>query len=281
MHDINRPCMTHDELFSEKAKEIYENSILTNENYFSFENSMFYMSTSQIKAFRKCQAGAMAELKGEYVREKTSALLIGSYVDAHFEGTLSHFKAINPDIFLKSGGLKAEYRNAEDIINRLERDKFFMEHMEGQKQVILTGEIAGVLFKTKMDVYVPGKHIVDLKIMRDFKDIWVDGLKISFIEAWEYDLQGAVYQAVEKNKLPFLIAGATKEKEPDLEIFSIPQQRLDFQLDRVKQEAPLFDNIKQGLIEPECCGTCNYCRFTKKLNKVISYVEYGISEEVE
>ena len=50
--------------------------MLMNENYFSYENNIEYMSTSQIKAFRKCQAGAMAELKGEYVREKTSALLI-------------------------------------------------------------------------------------------------------------------------------------------------------------------------------------------------------------
>ena len=56
-----------------------KNGILTNENYFSFENSMFYMSTSQIKAFRKCQAGAIAELTGkkkEDIEKKLHAIVL-------------------------------------------------------------------------------------------------------------------------------------------------------------------------------------------------------------
>jgi len=249
--------------------------MLTNENYFDFENNMKYMSASQFKSFEKCEAGAMAEIKGEWKREKTPALLVGSYVDAHFEGSLDLFKAKNPEIFLKSGGLKSEYIKAEEIINRIERDDFFMSHMWGDKQTILTGEIEGVLFKIKMDVYVADKHIVDLKIMRDFEQIWQDGLKISFIEAWGYDVQGAVYTAVERNNLPFIIAGATKEKETDIGLFSIPQQRLDYCLDVVKQNAPIYANIKLGLIEPTRCNCCDYCKSTKKLTKIIDYTEVG------
>jgi hypothetical protein len=59
------------------------------------------MGVSQFKAFEKCEAAALAELTGEYQREKTVSLLVGSYVDAHFEGTLDVFKAQNPEIFTK------------------------------------------------------------------------------------------------------------------------------------------------------------------------------------
>ena len=54
---------------------------LTADNYFSKEADMEYMSNSQFKSFMRCQAAAMAELNGEYQRERSSAMLIGSYVD--------------------------------------------------------------------------------------------------------------------------------------------------------------------------------------------------------
>jgi hypothetical protein len=107
--------------------------------------------------------------------------------------------------------------------------------------------------------------------MKDFNGIWQDGLKLPFIEAWGYDLQAAIYQAIEGNNLPFIIAGATKEKEPNIELFSIPQQRIDYCLEIVKQNAPLYANIKLGLIEPTRCGTCDYCKSTKVLTQVIDY----------
>ena len=88
---------------------------LTNENYFSLENQMMYMGVSQFKAFEKCEAAALAEITGNFERERTTALLVGSYVDAHFEGTLDLFKARNPEIFTKKGDLKSEYRQAENI----------------------------------------------------------------------------------------------------------------------------------------------------------------------
>ena len=37
---------------------------LTSENYFSPENELFYMGSSQFKNFQKCEAAALAELRG-------------------------------------------------------------------------------------------------------------------------------------------------------------------------------------------------------------------------
>lgn len=248
--------------------------ILTAENYFSKEANMEYMSASQFKAFNSCEAAALAELNGEYEREITTSLLVGSYVDSHFEKTLDIFKAKHPEIFTKAGDLKAEYKQAEKIIERIERDELFMQYMSGEKQVIKTGEIDGVKFKIKMDSYHENDKIVDMKIMKDFEPIWVIGKgKQNFISAWGYDIQGAIYQAIEGNNLPFYIAGATKEKTTDIEIFEIPQYYLDLAMEDVLQKSMRYQAIKQGLIEPERCGHCDYCRMTKILTEPISMEE--------
>jgi hypothetical protein len=245
--------------------------MITQENYFTSENNMRYMSASQFKSFLSCEAAALAALQGEYEQEKTVSLLVGSFVDAHFSKILDLFKAQNPDIFTAKGTLKAEYKHAEYIIERIERDSMMMKYLSGEQQVIMTGEIAGVTFKGKIDTYHPGKAIVDLKIMKDFEPQWKNGLKLNFIEAWGYDIQGAIYQAIEGNNLPFFIVAATKEKEPDIAIINIPQERLDFCLNFVKENVPRFDDIKKGLIEPVRCEKCNYCKSTKVLMKIICY----------
>ncbi len=248
--------------------------MLTAENYFSQENNMKYMGASQFKSFMNCEAAALAEIKGEFEREKTTALLVGSYVDAHYEGTLDIFSAKNPEIFLKGKlELKSEYKQANYIIQRLERDELFQQFMSGQKQVIKTGEIFGVPFKIKMDSYHPGNKIVDLKVMRDFEPIWKDGLMLNFVEAWGYDIQAAIYQFIEGNSLPFYIAAATKEKEPDLAIISIPQNRLDYCLEIVTDNVKRFDDIKKGLIEPTRCEHCDYCKSTKRLTEILDYTD--------
>lgn len=250
--------------------------MITNENYFSKENNLKYMGSSQFKTFLDCEARAVAEVNGEYEREKTVALLVGSFVDAHFEGTLDIFRAKNPEIFTQKGTLKSEYKHAEYIIERIERDDLFMKYMSGEKQVIKTGEIAGVPFKSKIDSYHQGKAIVDLKVMKDMDLIWKDGLKLTFVEAWGYDLQASIYQSVEGNNLPFFIAAATKQKpEPDIAVISIPQERLDYCLDLVKQYAPIFQELKQGIGEPSRCEKCDYCRRTKVLTGIISYEDIG------
>lgn len=245
---------------------------LTAENYFSPEAQMHYMGASQFKAFETCEAAALAEIRGEYEREKTAALLVGSYVDAHFEGTLNVFRAKHPEIFTRSGDLRSEYRHAEYIIARIERDEMFMRYMSGQKQVIMTGEIEGVPVKAKLDVYHPGKCIVDLKIMKDFEPIWVDGQgKLPFVEAWGYDIQGAIYRHVEGNDLPFLLAVATKEKEPDIAMLSIPPDVIDEAMERVITNITRYADIKAGKIEPVRCEKCDYCKLTKVLTRVVDY----------
>ncbi len=261
----------------EKAKAL--GKFLTSENYFSKENNINFMGSSQFKSFLSCEASALAELTGEFPREETTALLVGSYVDAHFEGTLDIFVAKHPELFKKTGdrGLLKDYAKADEIIQRIERDEMFMKYMAGDSQVIMTGEIAGVPFKIKIDSYHEGKAIVDLKCMRDFEPQWDNGVKKNFIDYWRYDIQAGIYQEIVRQntgkKLPFIIAAATKEKATNIGLFEIPQDVLDMALMEVVDKVPRFDAIKRGEVEPERCGDCDYCRFTKKLTGFINYRE--------
>jgi hypothetical protein len=218
----------------------------------------------------------MAELRGEWKREESTALLIGSYVDAWFEGTLDEFKESHPEILKRDGTLKAEFVKADEIIARVSKDDLFMRYMGGQKQAVRTGEIEGVPFKIKMDSYHKGKAIVDLKVIKDFEPLWNEekAIRQDFIQYWGYDYQAAIYQAIEGNKLPFYICAVTKEAEPDFEVIQIPQTWIDSAMAVIKNEIGIIGAYKRGELEAPRCEKCAYCRQTKKLSRVRSADEF-------
>lgn len=249
---------------------------INNQNYFEKENSLEYMGASQFKDFLACEANALAKIKGEVEEKMTTAMLVGSYVDAYFSKELSTFTQEHPEIFNKQGTLKADYVKAEEIIKVIEQDEMMMKYLAGESQVVLTGTIAGVKFKIKIDSYFPNKAIVDQKIMKDLNPVWVEGMGwTNFVEAWGYDIQGAIYQEIVLQKtgkrLPFILNVATKEEVPDKALIEIDQERLDECLEVVKANAPRFAAIKRGEIAPHQCGKCNYCRSKKKVSGVFSY----------
>lgn len=246
--------------------------ILTNENYYSPEANWEYMSVSQYKQFCKCEAKAMAELKGEWKQPKTTALLVGSYVDSWFEGTLDGFRLENPEIFKKDGTLKADYIQAEEIIRKLTEDDVFMDFMSGEKQRIFTRKLFGTHWKIKVDSLHPDK-IVDLKIMRSMERI----MGKSFVEHWGYDLQMGVYSEVHGEDLPTYLAVATKQAPMDKEIIYIPKWRREEVLEEVGRFLPHIIDVKSGKLEPERCGVCEYCRATKKIKEPIDFELVGLS----
>lgn len=258
--------------------------ILTEDNYYSQEADLRYMSVHQYLGFSGhmgvsgCEARQMAMLKGEWQEETTTAMLVGSYVDSYFEGTLDKFKAENPDVFTQKGELKASYKRAEKMIARCEEDELFMLYMSGQKQVIMTGYLFGCDWKIKMDSYIPDKAIVDLKTSADIHMAWkvLDYGYVDFTEYWGYTLQLAVYQKIVEintgKKLPCYITVVTKEEEPEIEILNIAQMTLDNALNEVEMNMQSVLSVKNGEIDPMRCDSpkCNYCKRTKKLTRAIS-----------
>lgn len=258
---------------------------LTPENYHSKEANQHYLSVSQYKEFvgmlgrPACEAKALAKFNGVWIEEPSTAMLVGSYVDAFYEGTLEAFVAANPQIMTKSGELKAEFKRARDVIARIERDEYFKTLMSGEKQVIMTAELFGQPWKVKIDSYHAGRAIVDLKVMASLTQFfWVkDYGKMNFIEYWGYDIQGSIYQEVSRiftgDTVPFVIAGASKEEYPDIEVIGFDQQRFNDILREVEQNVPRIIELKSGQVEPVRCGQCDYCRDTKVLSRAIHYTE--------
>lgn len=255
---------------------------LTASNYYGEEANRKYMSVSQYKDFagtygkQSCEFEAVEKLEGRWEQEKSTPLLVGSYVDSYFEGALEEFKEENPELFKNDGTLKADYIKAESIIARIERDPYFMQYMSGEKQVIMTANMFGAEWKIKMDSYIPGVAIVDLKVMASLTDLkWVKDLGyLDFVRYWGYDVQAAVYQkVVEINtgiKLPFYIAGASKEKETDIRIIQITQNYLDEALNNVEKNMPRILRVKNGESEADRCDTCDCCRRNRVLSAPIS-----------
>lgn len=247
---------------------------LTAENYYSPEANKAYWSASFVKEMFDCPNRALGSLNGDYERGNNTALMVGSFVDAYFEGEDSFAKFIedHPEIVnSRTGEFKADFNKALLMIARAKADPYFMEMMEGEKQKILTGEIGGIPFKCKLDVYKQGERIVDLKTVKDFESMYrKEEGRLSFAEYWRWPLQMAIYQHLEGNKLPCYLACITKQDPPDIAVVEIPQHVLDAEMEILLEKLPYFDAIRQGVIEADRCDSCAYCRQTRRLSGAIS-----------
>jgi hypothetical protein len=283
---------------------------LTNKNYYSKDANISYMSVSQLKNFKKCEAMALAELKGEYERPKSKALLLGSFVDEMLTGTkksqVNFIVENRSEIFQKSSKLSkctdeelvvllndyslqllnvdnkpyAEILQALETIEKIKKQPLMMQHFKSKHQVIMIGEIEGVPFKIKMDNYKPGEFISDGKYMASLRS---PNLFEPMVKYWGYDIQGAVYQEIvyqnTGKRLPFFLDIATKETPSHLAVAEIKQYDLDEALETVKALAPRYQAIKNGEIEPERCGEydCHYCTETNIITEPIDSNYLGMS----
>lgn len=265
--------------------------VLTAENYYSQEANEKYVSVSQYKDFygtpdkRGCESMALAKIRGEWETPMTTALMVGSYVDAYFEGTLPTFAAQHPEIYSSrgktAGQLKAEYRQASIMIDRASKDDLFMKYMEGEKQVIMTGEIEGVPVKIKIDS-TDGRRITDLKTVKSINETFFikdSGERVSFVEKWNYDLQAAVYQEIYRQNtgdlLPFYICAISKDKtdnipHPRIAVIELQPMLIQERLTEVKHNINHIQDLKNGVMDPIPCGVCDWCADNLPLDTVVT-----------
>lgn len=258
--------------------------MLTADNYHSPEANQQFMSNSQFRAFNRCEAGALHEIR--FPAEQTKAMLAGAYLDSMVEDTVEEFEEEHPELFKKRGGqtrdnLYAEFADMWRVFDRVRRDPFFMEFLQGDKQTVLTGEIQGVPVKIKTDIIGPDR-IVDLKTTASFKRTYdpVRRQFVSFADFWRYDIQGAFYREIYRQHtgrtLPFYLAAVTREQCPDLAVLEVPEGVLDYSLDEIKLSIQHYQAVKLGLVEPKRCEQCDYCKSTKRLTQTIDFREIGM-----
>ena len=260
--------------------------VLTEGNYYGQESSREYMSVSQFKNFQKCEAAALAEIKGEYVPERGRALLLGSYVDEMLTGTKeSQDKFVEEnqaELFKKNGDPYADVTQVYEAVMTVRGQPLMLKYLDGEHQVIMTGEIEGVPVKGKFDSYKPGEFIADLKYLKDFRSPNFFENAISY---YGYDMQMAVYrELVRQNcgvELPCYLVIVTKQDPPDVAVAEVNEFDLDTALARFKANVGRYQAIKEGKIQPERCDAhdCAYCRATKVLTEPIDSNLLGRSKK--
>ena len=96
---------------------------------------------------------------------------------------------------------------------------------------------------------------------------------LDFVRYWGYDIQGAVYQEIVRQntgqKLPFYIAGISKETTPNIEVIHVNNLYLNEALNVVMANAKRVHDVKSGKVQPDRCECCDYCRETKVLKHPI------------
>ena len=262
---------------------------VTKSNYFSDEVRKNFVDCSIYKEAigtygkKGCECRAKAIIDGTYERPKTDALMVGSYVDAYFDGSLEQFKTDNPSIFTQKGELKAQYKQAEVMIKRCERDDIFMRYMQGDTQVVMTAEIAGVPVRIKMDSF-DGHRITDLKTCKSISDTYyvADGERMDFIQYFGYVEQAFFYTEVVYKvtgvRYPFYIAAVSKEKEdnvphPRIAVIQIPDSVIEERRESIERNIKKVWRLINGEIEPIPCGTCGWCADNLPIERVISMDE--------
>ena len=257
---------------------------LTEATYYGADANRSYFSVSQFKDFLKCPAMAMAKIRGEYVPEKSRALILGSFVDEMLTGTAesqAEFLAENRnELFKKNGDPYADVAQAMETVERVRKQPLMMHYLGGKHQVIMTGEIEGVPFKIKMDSYDPEEYICDFKYMASLRS---PNLFTPMIEYWGYDLQAACYQEIvyqnTGKRLPFFFDVATKEKPAHLAVGQISQWNIDKAMETVRGNIVHFQKIKTGEIQPDRCEDygCDFCTSTKIITEAIDTDLFGMS----
>lgn len=257
---------------------------ISEQNYYSAEMNMKYCSASQYLDFigrpsiPGCEARAMATLRGNYQQEISKAMLIGSILDALWEGaTTEELVDRFPDCVSSRGAtkgqIKSEYIQAIQLFERSAKDEMFRKYMSGEHQTIMIGEIEGLPFKIKMDSFHPGAAIVDLKTTQDSHPSHryydkMTGDRLPFFLWWGYQTQLSIYREVVRQNtgdiLPCFIAAIDKKPHPRPEIIQLDDALLDEALEAVKQNCQKIIMLKNGEIDPIRCDSddCDYCRDT-------------------
>lgn len=253
--------------------------IINKDNYYSLEADINTMSVSQYKLWMQCEFKALALIQGEYQRVETDAFLLGKFVHSWSEGILEKFKEENPQLFSSRGAtkgeLKADYKVADSMIKALESDSNCMKFLEGEKEVIIQGELFGIKWRGMVDVLNLEKGFFsDLKTTQGIHKKY-GGL--TFIEHYGYVEQMGIYrelikQQFGKDLIPYIVA-VEKNDNPLKAIIKVDDRYTLPKLEEISYNIERITKIKEGEEKPCACGLCDYCRKTMYVSKILTIDE--------
>ena len=273
--------------------------LLTQENYY---DDNYYMSTSRFKNYITCESRALAIDNGiwEENSDVPKALILGNYVHTAFESDLVHqaFIEEHRGLIFKKNGLKyADFILADDCIETLRNDTYFMEQYNGsqgdrvEKELIVTGNLGGLDFKGKVDsINLTKGYFVDLKTMRSIKQETFSPMlrqrvpQVVFnIYEYLYHVQAYVYQQLlfqqEVDHFTPYIAAVSKEEYPDKEYIVLDDAVLDEGKQIFETHIERVRQVFKGEVIPKPCGEYDYCRHEKILYKPVTLADIVLKND--
>lgn len=255
---------------------------LNSTSYYTKEANERYMSPTWFKKFLKCEAEALAELRGRWKGDMDNqALLVGNYLHSYFESPEAHQAFLDEHADKVYRGEKHDkmykaFSDADSMIKTLDEDKKFKLLYVGDKETIVTGNIDGVDWMGKLDcLNLERGYFIDLKTTRKLdQKYWTkERQPVPFIYAYDYQLQMAVYKELVRQQYgvevkPFIVA-VTKENFPDKAVISIPDYRMEDAMARIHMFQPHIEAVINGEEAPKACGVCDYCKDHKQLEDIV------------
>lgn len=256
------------------------------------------MDVSTFKAFKACEAEALASWKGDWQPdEDKTPLLVGNYVHSYFESKESHeaFVEAHKKEMISSRGktkgqLKSDYRVADSMLATMKQDVAFNKiYMPGDKEVIVTGKIAGHDWKGKIDsLNLEKGYFCDFKTVDNIvKKHWDEDehAYVPFVKARGYYYQIAMYRELIRQTfgvdcVPYIFAVSKQQPYPDKAGLSFNSVKDHDWLEEAMQtiledQEHIFDVI-EGKAKPKRCERCDYCRATKQIKSWINVAEIEV-----
>ena len=168
--------------------------ILTEENYHSRAARKRWLSSSDVKAAKRCEAAWLADYQGKIKHDESKPAFAFGHL---FEAALTlpgpryqKYLAAHPELCSSrgptKGQLRAEFAAAPELAHAVRRSPYLWGIVRrSKKQVILTGELNGMPVRCMMDLVDRDGSIYDLKAMRSFLPIY-DTTREEYLDWWAY-----------------------------------------------------------------------------------------------
>lgn len=194
-------------------------------------------------------------------------------------GALTKARELMPEAFERQVSLRSDYDIVAQCVEAVRQQPMLMEYLQGDHQTTVYGDIGGLCWKGRLDVFDAEKRrIVDLKVMRDFAR---RGMQGSFVESFSYDRQLAIYRELVRQQYGIdcdcYIVAVSKETPSNVELIHIPEWRCDELIADLEANAARIEPVWHGTARPQGCGVCDYCRQTKRITRPIEFDLVGMS----
>ncbi|GKT03434.1 hypothetical protein OKN36_09700 [Furfurilactobacillus sp. OKN36] len=253
------------------------NPSLTQANYYEPWTDKAWLSPTFFKKFVACEAEAVAEIKGEYKPDFGTALLQGNFLHSYFESVQAHrafIEANKKKLMTQKGELRADFTLVEGMITKLEHDDVFNGLYQGEKEVVVTGDVFGTPWKGKIDcLNLDQNYFVDLKTTRDIhKNYGTYRNPHNFIDEYNYSLQLGVYELLLEEQYgrkftPYIVA-ISKEKTPEAALYKFHENDFEEDYDVIRSYQGQVNKLIAGDERPSRCEHCDYCKLTSQIDEI-------------